>query len=144
MGVQNRKQHGTDAITHQQKYAKGDPMKFFHLLLVALFTCTLGLATFADNGFAASDTKAGAAVTDTANTAKTAASAKKEIPHDVNINTADKELLVQIPGIGPVTADSILQYRQDNGQFKSLDELTKVKGIGDKSLAKFKPYLQEI
>lgn len=119
-------------------------MKNFHLLLVALFICTLGLATLADNGFAASDTKAGTAVSDTVNTAKTAASAKKEIPHDVNINTADKELLTQIPGIGPVTADSILQYRKDNGQFKSLDELTKVKGIGDKSLAKFKPYLQTI
>lgn len=121
-------------------------MKNFHLLLVALFICTLGLTTLADNGYATSETKEGTAVSDTANTAKTAASAKakKEIPHDVNINTADKELLTQIPGIGPVTADSILQYRKDNGQFKSLDELTKVKGIGDKSLAKFKPYLQTI
>lgn len=112
-------------------------MKVFHLLLVALFTCTLSLATFADNGYAASATKAETAVTDTANTAKKAVSA-------VNINTADKALLIQIPGIGPVTADAIIQYRKDNGQFKSLDELTKVKGIGDKSLAKFKPYLQKI
>ena len=119
-------------------------MKVFHLLLVALFTCTLSLATLADKSYAASDQKEGTAVTDTANTAKKTVSLKKEIPHDVNINTADKELLVQIPGIGPVTADSILQYREDNGQFKSLDDLTKVKGIGDKSLAKFKPYLQAI
>jgi competence protein ComEA len=62
----------------------------------------------------------------------------------VNINTADKALLTQLPGIGPKTADIILQYRQDNGQFKSIDELTKVKGIGDKSLAKLKPYLQTL
>jgi competence protein ComEA len=112
-------------------------MKLFHLLLVALFTCTLSLATFADNGYAASATKEKTAATDTASTAKAAVSA-------VNINTADKALLTQIPGIGPVTADSIIQYRKDNGQFKSLDELTKVKGIGDKSLTKFKAYLQEI
>ena len=79
-------------------------MKAFHLLLVALFTCTLGLATFADKSYAVSDQKEETAVTDTA---KTAASAKKEIAHDVNINTADKELLVQIPGIGPVTTNTI-------------------------------------
>jgi competence protein ComEA len=136
--------HGIDITTHQQHYAKGDPMKIFHLLLVALFTCTLSLAASADKGYAASATKEGTAVTDTASTAKKAAGAKKEIPRDVNINTADKELLIQIPGIGPVTADSIIKYRNDNGQFKSLDELTSVKGIGDKTLAKIKPYLQKI
>jgi competence protein ComEA len=108
-------------------------MKSVHLLLVALVACTLTLSTVSGTTYAAS-AKNGI-------TASTATSAKKQIPHDVNINTADKELLTQLPGIGPVTADSILQYRQDNGQFTSIEELTKVKGIGDKTLIKLKPYL---
>jgi competence protein ComEA len=62
----------------------------------------------------------------------------------VNINTADKDLLTQLPGIGPVTADIIIQYRKDNGQFNSIDELTKVKGIGNKTLEKLKPYLYKL
>jgi len=122
-------------------------MKVFHLLLVALFTCTLGLSVLSETTYAAStasDKKEVISQTDTAKTAKTTKKAKKEIPHDVNINTADKALLTQLPGIGPKTADTILKYRQDNGQFKSIDELTKVKGIGDKSLAKLKPYLQTL
>jgi comEA protein len=110
-------------------------MKVVHLLLIALFTCTLGLSALSGNTYAASVKKEV-----TVQTVK----AHKEIPHDVNINTADKELLTQLPGIGPVTAETILQYRKDNGQFKSIDELTKVKGIGDKTLAKLKPYLYKL
>lgn len=111
-------------------------MKSVHLLLVAIVACTLSLSTLSGNTYAASK-----ASTDKVKIASTATSAKKQVPHDVNINTADKELLTQLPGIGPVTADLILQYRQDNGQFTSIEELTKVKGIGDKTLAKLKPYL---
>jgi competence protein ComEA len=110
-------------------------MKIVHLMLIALFACTLSLSTFSADSFATSAVKEVTASAD---------KVKKEIPHDVNINTADKALLTQLPGIGPVTADSIIQYRQTNGQFKAIDELTKVKGIGDKTLAKLKPYLSKI
>jgi competence protein ComEA len=41
-------------------------------------------------------------------------------------------------------AEAILAYRKDNGNFKSVDELTKVKGIGDKTLEKLKPFLLAI
>jgi competence protein ComEA len=125
-------------------------MKVFHLLLVALFTCTLGLSALSGTVNATSaepDKKEVISQTDTekiTKSTKTAKKAKKEIPHDVNINTADKELLTQLPGIGPVTADTIIKYRKDNGQFKSIDELTKVKGIGSKTLVKLKPYLQNL
>lgn len=119
-------------------------MKVFNLLLIAIFTCTLGLSALSGNSVAASDKKEVITSTDTAKSVKAAKSAKKEIPHDVNINTADKDLLTQLPGIGPVTADIIIQYRKDNGKFSSIDELTKVKGIGNKTLEKLKPYLLKL
>ena len=56
----------------------------------------------------------------------------------VNINTATKEELDAVKGIGPVKAQAIVDYRQKNGQFKSVDDLKNVKGFGDKSVAKMK------
>ncbi len=62
----------------------------------------------------------------------------------VNINTASAGQLTALPGIGPKLADAIIAYRQENGDFKSVDELTKVKGIGDKLLARLRPHLQQL
>lgn len=59
----------------------------------------------------------------------------------VNINTATKEQLCQITGIGDKKADLILQYRQQHGQFKSVDELKQVSGFGDKSVEKIRDQL---
>jgi len=67
--------------------------------------------------------------------------ASKGLPKDLNINTADKDQLIALPGIGPKAAEAILAYRKDNGNFKSVEELTKVKGIGDKTLEKIRLYL---
>jgi len=58
----------------------------------------------------------------------------------VNINTADQTLLESLPGVGPVTARSILDYRAEKGGFTSVDELLEVSGIGDATLAKISPY----
>jgi competence protein ComEA len=57
----------------------------------------------------------------------------------VNINTATAEQLAALPGIGPKTAERILEYRQKNGSFKKIEELMNVKGIGEKSFLKLKP-----
>lgn len=55
----------------------------------------------------------------------------------VNINTADAQTLATaMKGVGPKTAKAIINYRSQNGPFKSLDELVNVKGIGPKTLAK--------
>jgi competence protein ComEA len=45
----------------------------------------------------------------------------------VDINTADVEELDELPEVGPSTAESIIQYRQSNGQFSSVDELTSMR-----------------
>ncbi len=56
----------------------------------------------------------------------------------VNINTATKEQLMTLDGIGEVKAEAILEYRRENGNFRSLDELLEVKGIGEKTLEKIR------
>ena len=48
----------------------------------------------------------------------------------ININTADKELLMSIKGIGEKRAEAIIAYRDKNGPFKSIDQLADVKGVG--------------
>ena len=48
----------------------------------------------------------------------------------VNVNTATKEELESLKGIGPVKSQAIIDYRTKNGPFKSLDDLDKVPGIG--------------
>lgn len=50
----------------------------------------------------------------------------------VNINTADKADLETLQGIGEATADKIIRYREENGKFKSIEDIKNVNGIGDK------------
>lgn len=56
----------------------------------------------------------------------------------VNINTATQDELDSLPGIGPSLAERIISYREENGNFKSTDELQNVKGIGDAKYADIK------
>lgn len=60
----------------------------------------------------------------------------------VNINTADFYELIRIPYVSKKTASYILQYRDQNGKFNSVDDLLKIKGIGKKKLEKIKPYIR--
>lgn len=59
----------------------------------------------------------------------------------ININTATIEELVQLPGIGEVKARNIIEYRNKNGYFTSIDELINVNGIGEKTLDKIKDFI---
>lgn len=56
----------------------------------------------------------------------------------VNINTADAKTLMGLKGMSSKKAQAIVDYRAKNGQFASIDDLAKVKGFGEKSVAKLK------
>jgi comEA protein len=66
---------------------------------------------------------------------------KKPPIKPININTATSDELQQVPGIGPVTAEKILQMRKSYGAFKSVDDLLSIRGIGKKRLEKMRKYL---
>lgn len=59
----------------------------------------------------------------------------------INLNTAKQEDLLTLTGVGPSKAAAILQYREEHGQFKQIDELKEVSGIGEKTFEKIKDML---
>ena len=56
------------------------------------------------------------------------------IPNKININTADKNELTKITGIGPSKAEKIIVFREEKGRFKKKEDLLQIKGIGQKTL----------
>ena len=64
------------------------------------------------------------------------------VEEKVNINNANEEKLINLPGIGPKMAVRISDYRKVNGPFKSIDDLLNVKGIGPKVLEKIRPFVK--
>lgn len=56
----------------------------------------------------------------------------------ININTASKEELTELTGVGPKIAERIIEYRKTHGGFSSKEEIMNVKGIGEKIFEKFK------
>lgn len=73
--------------------------------------------------------------------AKSAARTSAAPTTPVNINTATQEQLESLPGLGAKVAQRIIEYRQKNGNFKKVEDLMNVKGIGEKSFLKLKPML---
>ncbi len=59
----------------------------------------------------------------------------------VNLNSADVRALTMLPGIGRETALKIIEYRSQNGSYKSIEDLIYIKGIGVKKLEKIKKYV---
>ena len=59
----------------------------------------------------------------------------------MNLNTATLDQLDSLPGVGPVTAQKILDWRTAHGSFTAIDELLEVDGIGEKTLADMAPHL---
>jgi competence ComEA-like helix-hairpin-helix protein len=66
---------------------------------------------------------------------------KKPPSHPIDINSASAVQLQEVPGIGPATAEKILQMRKSYGAFKSVDDLLSVRGIGAKRLEKMRKFL---
>jgi comEA protein len=72
---------------------------------------------------------------------KTSSPVTQELPlNSIDINTATKDELVKLPGIGEAMAERIILYREENGPFKSVEELMYIKGIGVKKLERLAPY----
>jgi competence protein ComEA len=67
--------------------------------------------------------------------------APKSAAVKVNLNTAGLDELQKLPGIGPKVAQRILDYRKQNGDFKKVEDLMKVRGIGEKTFLKMKDQL---
>ncbi len=104
-------------------------MKHSLLRMTTIATVALGLSLSAGAIAAKKETRHYRSETQTQAHTKKAVGA-------VNINIADASTLETLKGIGAKKAELIVAYRQEHGSFKNLNDLTKVKGIGEKSLAR--------
>jgi len=69
------------------------------------------------------------------------AGATEEASGVVNINTASAEELELLPRVGPALAGRIIEFREENGSYRTVDEIVAVKGIGEKSFEKLEPFI---
>jgi competence protein ComEA len=97
-------------------------MKYYLLVLTAALV--VGLAGLAPAHVFAADSPAASSVVST-----------------IHLNQASAEELQVLPGVGPALSERIIVYRDEHGPFKTIDQLTEVKGIGQAKLAKLKDRL---
>lgn len=92
---------------------------------------------------AGADSVASSKSSTAATAGKTAAAADREstVSYPVNLNTATAEQLTSISGIGDQRAAAILAYREQLGQYTSVEQIKEIRGIGDGLYAKIAPYL---
>ncbi len=76
----------------------------------------------------------------TLGTVPTLSAAEENDPIDLNQATVRE--LIQLPGVGEVIAKRIVDFREEHGPFKRVEDLMKIKGIGEKSLEKIRPYIR--
>ena len=69
---------------------------------------------------------------------KTAVPAGNDTDGRININTANEKELQELPGIGPAMSARIVEYREANGNFKKIEDIKKIRGIGNAKFEKLK------
>jgi comEA protein len=70
------------------------------------------------------------------------ASAAKDPPsHKIDINAASAKELEELPGVGPATANAIVQFRAKSGRFRRVEDLLAIRGISETKLDKMRPYI---
>ena len=118
------------------------------LVLTLMFTAFIcGMYVGRNSPYAQLQLQSSAMQSSSPETSSNASSGPEQIPTSsvsvfpININTATAETLQLLPEIGPARAQAIIEYRAQIGQFKSLDDLLQVNGIGEKILDKITPYI---
>lgn len=111
-------------------------MKYLRLLFASFFALAISISAFA-----ASDATSSTEATAVSSTPTASTSRKADDQQVVNINSATVDQLDTLKGIGPKKAQAIVDYRTQNGNFKSIDDLGSVKGISQKIIAENKDRL---
>jgi competence ComEA-like helix-hairpin-helix protein len=70
------------------------------------------------------------------------AQTKQPPSHPLDLNVANVKELEQVPGIGPKTAQAIVDFRHKSGRFRRVEDLLAIKGISQRKLDKMRPYLK--
>jgi len=118
-------------------------VKTLNLCIALIFSLSLCFTAVSVDSYAkSSDTTSTVEKTSKTKVKSSTKSAASKKVTAVNVNSAGKDELTKIPGVGPATADAIVKYRKANGKFKSANDLMNVKGIGEKTLKKMKPFLK--
>ena len=116
--------------------------------ILAMILLTLAFCTFAAGLFLGRNlgrtpitVSNGSAEEPTSQSTSVPVSSDPTDPVLLDLNTATADQLTTLPGIGPVLAQRIIAYRQSNGPFESIGQLSNVEGIGDKTLENLLPYI---
>ncbi len=127
------------AKERRESGSRGPPSSVFARYKPQIAVCALVVALLAGGAYYSSRVSESAPKT-VYNTSLDEAKTEAQTPLLVDINTADAKELDELPGVGPSTAENIIEHRRHKGAFRSVDELDEVKGIGPKTLEKIKPF----
>lgn len=117
-------------------------MQYRHYLALVTAILAVLFLVSTEPVIAKSEKGTAAKTTEKVSQSSTTSKSAKKVSGKININTADVKQLTQITGIGPKTAQKIIDYRKKNGKFKSMDDLLNVKGIGEKTLKKIRSQIK--
>ncbi len=112
------------------------------VILLAAVLVMSGLLLIKQKEVPTTFTESSASISSSSPVEKSEASSSQQVSNDksalININRAPLEELDTLPGVGPATAQKIIDYRKENGDFTSIEEIMDVSGIGEAKYAQLK------